>query len=324
MAPLISVIIPTYNYGRFIQHAIDSVRRQTLKSVQIVVVDDGSTDHTQELFASADFADVKYVRQVNKGLAGARNTGIAAADGEFVFFLDADDSLHERALETVLQCMNERGLDCAVVACRPEVRVLNVETGEERVFEPEEFCPQQSLAVEVQWRDLMLASRFPPSVLVRRGVLASCGGFDESFSRLGCEDRDMWLRVARHHRIWMVPQRLVTVTFHGSNMSGSPEKQVPGIRKCLDKARADAPVPWWHLGFWMCVRSSFHCTVAMLYWDAGAVHQALAHQVKALVSYPFPGLSRKLQRPPLWRARRLWVMLREMAAGRAGVRKESN
>lgn len=320
MTPIISVIIPTYNYGRFIRHAIDSVRRQTLASVQIVVVDDGSTDNTAEMFATTEFVDVKYVRQDNKGLAGARNTGIATADGEHVFFLDADDALHEKALETALQCMNDHGVDCAMVACRPAVRVLNVETGEERVFEPEEFNQQCSEPVEVLWRDLMLASRFPPSVLVRRDVLRSCGGFDESFSRMGCEDRDMWLRVARHHRIWMVPQRLVTVTFHGSNMSGSPEKQVPGIRKCLDKARADSAMPWWHLGFWMRVRSSFHCTVAMLYWDAGALHQALGHQLKGLLSYPFPGLSGELKRPHLWRVRRLWVMVREMAIGRASQR----
>jgi len=94
----ISVVIPSYNYARFVREAIDSALAQTYPPLEVIVVDDGSTDATPEVLAS--YGDrIRVIRQRNEGVARARNAGIATARGDYVAFLDADDVWHPRKLE---------------------------------------------------------------------------------------------------------------------------------------------------------------------------------------------------------------------------------
>ena len=93
---LITVVITCYNHGHYLTEAIDSILVQDYKNVEIIVVDDGSTDNTKEV--AAKYSTVRYVYQNNQGLSAARNTGIDHSSGEFILFLDADDWLLPRAL----------------------------------------------------------------------------------------------------------------------------------------------------------------------------------------------------------------------------------
>jgi glycosyltransferase involved in cell wall biosynthesis len=93
----VSVIIPCFNQGRFLAEALDSVRSQTLPATNIILVDDGSTDDTAAVVRR--YPEVRYVRQPNRGLAAARNAGLARSSGDFIVFLDADDRLKPEALE---------------------------------------------------------------------------------------------------------------------------------------------------------------------------------------------------------------------------------
>ena len=96
---LISVVIPTYNYGHFVTEAVDSVLAQTYRHYEVVVVDDGSTDDTRARLAP--YGDrIRYIHQENQGLSAARNTGIRAARGGVIGLLDSDDKWHPRKLET--------------------------------------------------------------------------------------------------------------------------------------------------------------------------------------------------------------------------------
>jgi glycosyltransferase involved in cell wall biosynthesis len=95
--PTVSVIIPCFNQGRFLAEALDSVRSQTLPATNVILVDDGSTDDTAAV--AQRYPEVKYVRQPNRGLAAARNAGLARSSGDFIVFLDADDRLKPEALE---------------------------------------------------------------------------------------------------------------------------------------------------------------------------------------------------------------------------------
>src|SRR5215210_6468575 len=99
--PLVSVVVPTYNYGRFIGETLDSLRAQTYDEWECVVVDDGSTDDTEGVVARVSAADarVRYVRQANQRQAVAKNTGLAESCGRYVQFLDADDLLEPRKFE---------------------------------------------------------------------------------------------------------------------------------------------------------------------------------------------------------------------------------
>src|SRR4030042_4369188 len=96
--PKVSVIIPTFNHGHYIKKAIDSLLNQTYKDFETIIIDDGSRDNTKDIVASYGNV-VRYIYQENKGLPHARNTGIAAARGIYVAFLDADDYFEEKNLE---------------------------------------------------------------------------------------------------------------------------------------------------------------------------------------------------------------------------------
>src|SRR5689334_8831893 len=104
--PTVSVIIPAFNQARFLAVAIDSVLQQTYRDVEIVVVDDGSTDETRDV--AARFGDrVNYVHQDNTGLPGARNRGIRESSGEFLCFLDSDDFLHPEKIQRQVELLKE-------------------------------------------------------------------------------------------------------------------------------------------------------------------------------------------------------------------------
>src|SRR5439155_16624014 len=124
--PLISCIIPVFNGEKYLAEALDSIRAQTYRPIEIIVVDDGSTDGTRELVAS--YGDqVRYLWQPNSGPATDRNQGLSAASGEFVAFLDADDLWHPEKLERQMARFDARpDLDVCVAHVQnfwiPELR----------------------------------------------------------------------------------------------------------------------------------------------------------------------------------------------------------
>src|SRR5213595_3267170 len=99
--PLVSIVIPTFNYGHFIRQALESVLEQTYGNWECIVVDDGSTDDTSQVVAevAAVCKKIRYVRQENQGQPAAMNTGLRLCDGEYIQILDADDLLERRKLE---------------------------------------------------------------------------------------------------------------------------------------------------------------------------------------------------------------------------------
>src|SRR5216110_321324 len=105
IAPLVSVVITGYNHGRFIGRAIQSVLTQTYYNIQVVVIDDGSTDDTRNVAQA--FAGVVYHHQSNAGLSAARNKGVKISRGEYLVFLDADDWLYPYAIATNLNLLVE-------------------------------------------------------------------------------------------------------------------------------------------------------------------------------------------------------------------------
>ncbi|WP_375491617.1 glycosyltransferase family 2 protein [uncultured Jatrophihabitans sp.] len=104
---LVTIVIPAYNYGRFLAEALDSALAQTYPDVEVIVVDDGSTDDTAAV--AARYADrISYVYQANAGAASARNTGACQANGEYVIFLDADNMLDEHYIEKTLGVLGQQ------------------------------------------------------------------------------------------------------------------------------------------------------------------------------------------------------------------------
>lgn len=177
---LVSVVIPCYNYGRFLGEAIESVLAQTYSRVEVVVVDDGSTDDTAAVAQRYADRGVRYVAQKNSGPAAARNVGGRQAKGELIMFLDADDKLEPTYVE---ECMAALESDHEAGFAYTQVRLF----GREQLVS---HFPTYSV------RRLAVGNYIHASMLMRRAVVERFQ-YDETM-RQGWEDWDFILTLAEH------------------------------------------------------------------------------------------------------------------------------
>ena len=191
--PLVSVIIPTYNRARFLPAAIDSVLGQTHKRVEVIIVDDGSTDDTDTVLN--DYGDrIRVLRQKNAGPAIARNRGIAMATGDIIAFLDSDDLWLPTKLERQVQSLEAGGPDVACSLCNCKVLYANGE--KTSTFAIADTMPNCDTGVWLNPVEVLLNRfvMFNQAIAIRREVLERVGYFDETL-RFG-EDYDLPFRLA--------------------------------------------------------------------------------------------------------------------------------
>jgi glycosyltransferase involved in cell wall biosynthesis len=212
--PKVSVVIPTYNYGRFIGEAIESILAQTYPASEIIVVDDGSTDDTEQ--AAKKFGDkVRYIKKENGGVCSARNVGIKNASGDFVVFFDADDISHPAKIERQLAKFAEDS-EIGLVHCGV------------RDFDSQGNTTQYHLVGEEGWvADDMLLMKpvvIGPggTIMVKREAFAAVGDFDERLEIY--EDWEFCYRVARKFKVGFVPEVLLDRRIHGSNSQTNIKK----------------------------------------------------------------------------------------------------
>jgi len=224
--PLVSVVIPSYNYARFLGDAIESVVRQVYERVEIVVVDDGSTDDTARVVGS--YPAVKYVRQENQGLAAARNTGIRHATGEYVVFLDADDRLLPTALAAGVESLRDH----------PEAAFT---WGRFRCIggdgSPLDDTVPPSLPDDDPYRALLRMNHIvnPATVMYRREAIERIGGFDLDASVRASEDYDLYLRLASEYPICRHFETVVEYRKHDANMSADANLMLNAVLAVLTK-----------------------------------------------------------------------------------------
>lgn len=184
--PLVSVVIPSFNYGHLVGEAVDSVLAQTYPNVEIIVVDDGSTDDTRERLAK--YGDrIRYHYQPNAGLSAARNTGIGLAKGQFIALLDSDDAFHPDKL----------ALQMEVLTKYPNVGLVGTDSFSDEPIEWASVRPDDidSATETVTLDQTVIKAQFAPSsVLARRECFELAGLFDTDLKSV--EDRDMWIRIA--------------------------------------------------------------------------------------------------------------------------------
>ncbi len=230
VGPLVSVVIPCFNQAAFLGEAVCSALGQSYKPVEVGVVDDGSDQDLIQVIAP--LAGVQYVRQPNRGVSDARNTGFSRTHGRFVVFLDADDRL---AVDAIARGMEVLARNPDALAAVGLCRVVGP-TGEPQPFrQRDEVGPDAYLE--------LLRENFiwmPAQVLHRRAAFEESHGFDPSVN--ACADYDLYLRLARVGRL--VCHRHVVADYrqHGQNMSRDPalmlasaltvlERQTPHVRE---------------------------------------------------------------------------------------------
>lgn len=205
--PTVSVIIPTYNSAHYVVEAVESVLAQTWQDFEILVIDDGSTDETEQVMRRYE-TPVRYIRQPNGGVAVARNRGIAESKGKYVAFLDADDTWlpHklERQIETLQRHPQYRACYSALSIVDADLHPLGINRSQR----------QGSALEDLLTRGNVIAT--PSSVLCERSLF-DVGGFDPKLSQ--CADWDMWVRLAAQTEFLYLDEPLVTYRQHGTNMS---------------------------------------------------------------------------------------------------------
>jgi glycosyltransferase involved in cell wall biosynthesis len=272
--PLVSAVITTYNYGRFVVDAVQSVLAQTYPDVEVIVVDDGSTDDTA-LRLQPYLGKIRYIHQENSGVDAARNNGIAAARGQYIGLLDADDMWHPERIQRQMQYIAEHP-QAAVIAGDTITDLANGWPA----------LPAATPARTVSIEELVIQSRFAPSsALVRKDCFAAVGLFRSNIS--GAADRDMWIRLAAHFDIILFLMPLMFYRNHGQNMSTAAAHMDEVDRRMLKAVFAEIPAlrPRWLLR-----RKAFSYAASMssfLYTAAGNQRAALGLIVESLVLWPF-------------------------------------
>lgn len=231
MARSLSVIIPAYNYGRFIAEAIESVLVQTMRPVEIVVVDDGSTDDTAEMVAR--FGDaVKYIRQENAGVCIARNRGVAESNGELIAFLDADDIWEPTKLEKQVAKFAE---DARIGLVHCGMREFDSESGETIAMHLDGMEGSVADAL-LLWEQPVIVGP-GGTIMVSRKAFDEAGGFDP---RMACgEDWDLCYRIARKYKVGFTPEPLVNYRSHGAAAHRNVREMELGMGLFYEKAFAE-------------------------------------------------------------------------------------
>ena len=202
-SPIVSVIIPCYNYGEYLEEAIDSALEQTLQDSEVIVVDDGSTDsYTVEVLAKLDQPRTCVIHQANTGLPGARNTGIETAKGRYICCLDADDTLEGTYLEKAVTLLESRP---DIGFAYSWVRRFGDADG---VWEPEDF----------NLKNLLSYNHVSVSAVFRRQAWEAVGGYWDDMQP-GYEDWEFWIRLgAEGYPGKLIPEHLLNHRRHERSM----------------------------------------------------------------------------------------------------------
>lgn len=195
--PLVSVIIPTFNRAPWLKEAVASVQAQTYPGIELIVVDDGSTDNTGAMLQELAPA-IRVLRQEHAGVSVARNRGVKASQGELVAFLDSDDLWLPQKIAT------------QVALFRHEPQTQACYTDEIWIRYGVRVNPKHLHRKHDGWMFLPSLLRClisPSSIMLRRSLWEHLGGFDESLP--ACEDYDLWLRLTLHVPVRLLPERLI-------------------------------------------------------------------------------------------------------------------
>jgi glycosyltransferase involved in cell wall biosynthesis len=286
--PLVSVIIPAYNAARYVGAAVESVLAQSYRPLEVIVVDDGSTDDTGGALGRYGGA-VRYVRQPNRGPAAARNLGIRAATGRWLAFLDADDQWLPDKLRIQATCL----------AANPCVGLVHSDLllwdeATDRRWQEDRARDRYAGSCYAQffWRNGVT----PSSVLLRRECLDKVGDFDCRIDKPSVEDYDLWIRIARHYELAYNPEPLVLYRLHANNGSKKTAVMMEQELYVLEKAlRCDTV---WEERFGR--RAVADRLFALLFgvgyfhFDAGDYDSARGHLARALRLRPGDAYTRLL------------------------------
>jgi glycosyltransferase involved in cell wall biosynthesis len=275
--PTVSVVVPTYNRADLLREAIDSVLLQTFGDFELLVVDDGSTDHTRDVVAAVEDRRCRYLARAHRGIGAALNAGLQAARGRYFARLDSDDVWLPEMLETLVNVMD----------AAPE---LGFAYGRGRVILAD-GTPLDHLQgttpryPDHPWRSIVYDDcTCNVALLARSECLGEVGGFDEEL--IAHEDWDMWLRVTARHPFRFVDRELVLIRRHGGNLTALRSELVEDVLSTrtapLDKLYSSGDLPPDIRALQPLAYTNVHLYVAQRWMHAGDWRRTLATLARAL------------------------------------------
>ena len=219
----VSVVIPAYNRAHCIQNAINSVIAQTYPPKEIIIVDDGSTDNLQEIIDSYSASQLRLVKhQTNKGASQARNTGIEQAKGDYIAFLDSDDTWCPNKLEAQVAFMKQHNLEAS---CTNFAFYRNGTLEQESVYRPYK-------SIRLTQKDMAWGCFISPgsTFICKKELLTRICGYDTDFQRF--EDWDLLFRLSQHCDIGWLNESLSIIY---NQLHSSIESELQGLNLIKDK-----------------------------------------------------------------------------------------
>lgn len=280
--PKLTAIIPTYNRAKTLSRAVDSVLDQTFEDLEVLVVDDGSTDETQELLDSYSDPRIRVItHETNRGANVARNTGIENARGEYVAFLDSDDEWCPAKVAKQLAALDDRGSDWVATYCDTEVRVPGISgrfrTLAANVLSHADGEPRMEGGEQLVGE--ILAGNVHPgagsTLLVRTDVAREVGGFDETLDRF--QDPEFVLRLLDEGKVAYVDEPLVVRLETGAPAA---ETVAEANDRYLRKY-AGAVEKFERQGY--DIRGRHHLILAKLHFEEGRFYRGAIHARRATV-----------------------------------------
>lgn len=277
---LVSVIIPTYNSEKYISCAVDSVLAQNYKELEIIVIDDGSTDKTQTIIKKYS-NNVRYIYQKNSGLSNARNKGIKSSKGEFIAILDSDDEWLPKKIELQMEVMR-KSASIGIVSCGGYLIDSNGRI--EGLVERKNYSSNRLLINDLLLKNVVSGGSF---ALIRKKCFDKVGMFDENLS--SAEDWDMWLRIAKYFDIRFVEKPLARIRVRQESMSAPRNVDTMLINelKVIDKFYSDNG----HMGFAPFAKNKAYSLryyyASWAYSEIGMINMARNYIVKSILMFPF-------------------------------------
>ena len=298
----VAVVIPAYNAAETLAETLESVLNQTHTALEIVVVDDGSTDNTRsiaEAFAERD-SRVRVIGQPNGGVARARNTGIAATTAEFVAPVDADDLWHPEKIARQLEVMRTGG---------PELGFVYTSF---RFMDEQSFTMGYNSVIGpfrgwIYLRHILFnLVGSGSSLLIRRAVVEEVGGYDPSLHDQGLQGAEDWLiqlLIAQRWKVGLVPEYLVGYRQRFGTMSEDRVRMTRSVIACINTATDSCPhTPLWILEL---AHARLHTTVFLRCLITGRFSEALTALYDGIRASPMIFSTHTLHKLAIWPFKRL-------------------
>jgi len=272
--PKVSVVIPAYNAMAYLPETLESVLKQTFTDFEVLIVNDGSSDHIVEWATDITDPRVKLISQENQRVSVARNTGIANAQGEYIAFLDADDLWEPTKLEKQVRCLDDKPEVGLVYTWTLLVDQDNNPTG--RTFASH---AEGNVWEEVVANDMISSGSSP---MVRRSCFETVGVFDRNLAY--APDRDMWVRIAFRYPFAVIKEPLLRYRQLPNSFSRNRQGMIQDLRQVTEKAFQSVPLELLY------VRNRCYATINLgLAWlgiDDGDYKKAIHFRRQAFLHHP--------------------------------------